>query len=127
MACLSFRLTKSQRLLTAGDYRNVFAHAEFRVSHPHCLILAQTRGIGHHCGRLGLIIAKRHVRLAVQRNRIKRVIRESFRQRQSSVAIDVIVLARKGLDQLDNQHLHTLLTQLWQKLQRKIAANRRPV
>ena len=40
--------------------------------------------------RLGLIVAKKVLRRAVDRNRAKRVIRESFR-RQSLPALDVVV------------------------------------
>jgi len=47
--------------------------------------------------RLGLVIAKRFLPLAVQRNRVKRLVREGFRCSRSELpAIDIIVrLARK--------------------------------
>jgi len=47
--------------------------------------------------RLGLVIAKRFLPLAVQRNRVKRLIREGFRSASSELpAVDIIVrLARK--------------------------------
>lgn len=41
--------------------------------------------------RLGLIVAKRVLRRAVDRNRAKRVIRESFRQRVDLPPMDVVV------------------------------------
>jgi len=46
---------------------------------------------------LGLVIAKRFLPLAVQRNRVKRLVREGFRRSRSELpAIDIIVrLARK--------------------------------
>jgi ribonuclease P protein component len=42
--------------------------------------------------RLGLIIGKRQARRAIERNRIKRALRESFRhQRQALIGVDVVV------------------------------------
>lgn len=71
--------------------------------------------------RLGLVIAKKNIKLAVGRNRVKRLIRESFRSRQHQLpAIDAIVLARKGLDQLNNGDIDKILDKLWQKLQTKV-------
>ena len=107
--------TKRQRLLTPSDFKQVFDQTALRASHRHCLILARHNLLSQ--GRLGLIIAKKHIPLAVERNRIKRLIRESFRHQQQRLAgIDAIVLARKGLDQQDNAAIHRLLLQLWQKL-----------
>ena len=113
-----YSFTKSQRLLNAKDFENVFGNTEYRSSHRYGLILATPNA--YQQGRLGLVIAKKHIRLAVERNRIKRLIRESFRQQQHQLTgIDAIVLARKGLDQLDNRSIHTLLNQLWQKIQKQ--------
>jgi ribonuclease P protein component len=64
-----------------------------------------------------LVIAKKNVRLAVQRNRVKRVAREFFRALpQSETTLDVVLLARRGIGQLDNAELSTILQQQWQKL-----------
>ena len=108
---------KARRLLNAKDYSRVFDGAEARASHKHLLLLARTNNEPGH--RLGLVIAKKNVRLAVQRNRIKRVAREVFRNLPSSEPqLDVILLARRGLDQLDNTQLSSILRQQWQKLVR---------
>lgn len=106
---------KGKRLLTQSDYSRVFELAEARASHRHLLLLARgNEGVNH---RLGLVIAKKHVRLAVTRNRIKRVAREFFRQLpDSSPKLDVILLARKGIGQLDNAELSSILQQQWQRL-----------
>ena len=117
-----FSFTKATRLLTPHDYKQVFAAAPFRVSSKELLILARSNQFGH--ARLGIVVAKKNVKLATARNRIKRVTRETFRHRQHQLVgptggIDAIVLARAGLGLLDNVALHTLLNQLWQQLQRK--------
>jgi ribonuclease P protein component len=59
--------------------------------------------------------------LAVQRNRIKRVAREVFRKLPTSEpSMDVVLLARRGMGQLDNAELSSILQQQWQKLVRHI-------
>ena len=70
--------------------------------------------------RLGLIVAKKHVRLAVHRNRIKRLIRESFRHRLRNIhGIDAIVLARKGLGELNSSAIARIVNEQWLCIQRK--------
>jgi ribonuclease P protein component len=55
-------------------------------------LVLQLRANGLSYGRLGLIVPKRHVPLAVDRNRIKRLVREWFRHRQHGLAgRDVLV------------------------------------
>jgi ribonuclease P protein component len=108
---------KARRLLNATDYSRVFDGAEARASHKHLLLLARSNEEPGH--RLGLVIAKKNVRLAVQRNRIKRIAREVFRNLpDTEPALDVILLARRGMDQLDNTELSSILRQQWQKLTR---------
>ncbi|MEM9254465.1 MAG: ribonuclease P protein component [Pseudomonadota bacterium] len=107
---------KGKRLLKASDYQRVFAAPDRRASHRCVLLLARPNQQPYH--RLGLVIAKRHVKHAVQRNRVKRQAREFFRRLPSApVCLDVVLLARSGLDQLDNQELSSILRQQWQKLQ----------
>jgi ribonuclease P protein component len=106
------------RLLTASDYKAVFGKAEFKVSCPQLLILAIKSG--YEDPRLGLVIAKKHIRLAVERNRLKRLIRESFRKHQQLlIEMDIVILARSGSDKLDNKDFVTLVEKLWQDLIRR--------
>ena len=52
--------------------------------------------------RLGIAAPKRYIKTAVQRNRIKRVIRESFRVNQGRLSnTDVVILVRCPID---NEH-----------------------
>ena len=115
MADFSFQ--RKDRLLKARDYSRVFNATDARASHRFILILASRNQLPHH--RLGLVIAKKNVKLAVQRNRIKRVTREFFRHcAPRDENLDLVVLARKGVDQLDNETLSTILRQQWKKLTR---------
>lgn len=67
--------------------------------------------------RLGLVVAKKHVRKAVQRNRIKRVIRDNFRRHRHSIMnIDIIVLARKEVLDVAPSLLQKSLEKHWLRL-----------
>jgi ribonuclease P protein component len=125
---IRFGFSKALRLLTPADYKQVFDDAKLRVSSKEVLILARLNQLDHP--RLGLVVAKKHVRRATQRNRIKRVVRESFRHQQATLTgaagIDTILLARGGLDKLDNRALNDLLDQLWRQLQRKALKQTKP-
>lgn len=110
---------RSKRLLTKAAYKAVFDDSSYRVSHRNLLMLARPSGLKE--ARLGLIVAKKNVRLAVKRNRIKRVVRDSFRLNQQTLeTLDIIFLARRGLDQLEPAEQHKLLLQSWRKLSRQM-------
>lgn len=116
-----FGFSRDLRLLKASEFKRVFDKAEIKVSDKNILILARRSELP--APRLGLIIAKKNVRTAVSRNRIKRVIRETFRQSQNSLqGLDYVVLARKGLGELDNRQLHSLLNKQWLRAQKKSGA-----
>ncbi|MGL6160749.1 ribonuclease P protein component [Microbulbifer sp.] len=110
-----FGFAKPLRLLDAAQYRAVFSDTRVRAAHPKLLILARPNDLGHP--RLGLVIAKKHVRNASDRNRIKRIVRETFRLRQHQLPpLDTVVLARTGAGELDRAELAALLDKLWRKL-----------
>ena len=110
---------KAKRLLNAEDYSTVFDEPDAKAFHKNLLLLAKVnKGPGH---RLGLVIAKKNVRQAVQRNRIKRIAREFVRKGPGGLPLDVVVLARRGLDQLDNAELASLFRRQWDKLARHIS------
>ena len=115
---------KSHRLLKPADYGKVFDDVQLKVPHRNFLILATPNSLGH--ARIGLIFAKKNLKLAVQRNRVKRRIRETFRLKQQLPALDIIVLGRQGLAQLDNNQVNLALLDLWQRLERKYSKLQSP-
>jgi ribonuclease P protein component len=119
----SLRFTKSLRLLCASDFKPVFDNAPFRASHQYFLILARLND--QTIPRLGLVMAKKHMRLAVERNRMKRLIRESFRLHQEELSgLDIVVLSRKGMDNLSNNDFSQQLNQQWQRIFKKLRHHR---
>lgn len=106
------------RLLTAGDYRRVFDTAAFKVHGKGLMALASPNARGYP--RLGLIFSKRNVRRAVDRNRLKRIVRESIRLQQHRLpSVDIVVLARRGVHELDNATVHRQLNGMWRRLERE--------
>jgi len=83
----------------------------------------RTNELGH--ARLGLAIAVKVAGNAVQRNRIRRVIRESFRLEQHTLpAVDVVVGARPQVRDAANAALRAALAGLWMKVTTACAASR---
>ena len=67
--------------------------------------------------RLGLSIAARTVGNAVHRNRIRRVIRETFRLHQNELpALDIVIGARSQARDAEATRLAASLTKLWKKI-----------
>lgn len=113
------------RLLNAGDYRYVFEQADFKVHGKGMMALARWNTLGH--SRLGLVVSKKNVKLAVDRNRFKRLVRESVRLRQDQLpAVDIVVLARRGVQDMDNDVLYRQLHGMWKRLRRDTQAASTP-
>ena len=70
--------------------------------------------------RLGVVVAKKNIRRAVRRNRIKRLVREQFRHHPFDEALDLVVLARSGVDEMDNPSVWQELDRLWRALVQKV-------
>lgn len=88
-----------------------------RASRPEMTILARANQLDFP--RLGLTVAKKYVKRAHERNRIKRLCREYFRLHQQDLpAMDFVVVAKKGIGELNNQTLTEILDKLWQRHRR---------
>ena len=113
-----FEYPRQLRLLTAGDFQFVFDKALIKVPDQKILILARPNELGHP--RLGFVISKKNVRRAVKRNRVRRIIRESFRLNQHNLpAVDMILLARPGLGDMESADLTPLLKKCWSRLNKR--------
>lgn len=102
------------RLLNAADYERIFERAH-KSSGKSLTVLA--RGGGQQAARLGLAIPAKQIRRAVDRNRVKRLIRESFRRHQAVLqGLDVVVIARSGLAGKDSQQVFACLEKHWRRI-----------
>ncbi len=98
-------------------FDRVFASAEIKLRRHPFLLLAIRRSTGP--ARLGLVVGKRHARQAVDRNRIRRHARESFRQFPFDGAYDVVLLAQSGAGDCTDTKLTASLQDLWARLDRQ--------
>jgi len=117
---MSQGFARDLRLLNAQQFKSVFDAPDSRAGGRDILLLARKNGLKQP--RLGMVIGKKSVKLAVQRNRLKRLIRTAFRLNQQALAgLDIVLLARKGLAEQDNSEFTRQLESLWPRLLRKLA------
>ena len=115
----SEHFARHQRLLKPAEFKNVFAQS-VKSGDKDLTLLGRVNN--KPFARLGLAIPKRQLKKAVSRNRVKRLVRESFRKHQQIlVGIDIVVLARFSADQRSNQELFAALEKHWIKLRKKCA------
>jgi ribonuclease P protein component len=119
------KFTRQSRLLKPAEFKLVFQQAT-RSSDEYFRMLARPNKLQHH--RLGLAISKKTCTKAVGRNRIKRIVRESFRDWMAGPVfdstLDIVVMSTAATADHSNQGLNEALTAHWQRLTRK-AGNRR--
>ena len=133
---LSFK--KKHRLLASKNYKTVFNGVEFKQESSYFTLLSRENHLGR--SRLGMVVSKKHIPLAVNRNKIKRAIRESFRNHRSSafksshevnthdclieqeklkMFFDTIVLVKSKACSLSKIEIKKELEKQWLKLSKK--------
>ena len=114
------RFSRDDRLTKPSEFERVFKNP-VKDSSRYFTVLACANGSDH--ARLGLAIAKKNIHHAVQRNRLKRLIRESFRQVSVNLGhTDFVVMARRGAEQASRATLRDTLQQHWDQLAKKCAS-----
>ncbi len=97
--------------MAAADYDRVFRRAARSKDRYFTILFRRT---SRPSARLGLAIAKKHCKLATGRNRIKRLVRESFRQSQSELGgLDIVVMNTRETHTADNATLRSSLERHW--------------
>ena len=105
------RFTKNNRLLDAAAFGRVFDKA---TRSRDGLFTVLCRRNNQSIARLGLAISKKHCRQATARNRIKRIIRESFRQQQELLSgLDVVVINQPGASGATRRQIFDSLETHW--------------
>lgn len=108
------------RLTKPAEYQKVFANP-VKSSDRYFTLLAIRNEFNHP--RLGLAIAKKNIKKAVNRNVIKRTVRENFRiQQQSLGGMDVVVLARREAVDAPLELLRKSLDKHWLRLVSRCAS-----
>jgi ribonuclease P protein component len=115
LAGAAARYPRGQRLLTAAQYQRVFKRCEHKANDRFISVLAVTNELD--CARLGLAISIKAAGNAVKRNRIKRLVRESFRHHQTLLAgLDLVVVVRPGISDRSNQQILSTLNTHWRTI-----------
>jgi ribonuclease P protein component len=91
-----------------------------RASDPLFMIVARRNDLGH--ARLGLAVGVRAAGNAVNRNRIKRVVREAFRRHWRELpALDLVVNARPAAGKAMGAEITASICALWTKISDRCA------
>lgn len=107
-------LPRDARVRRAGDFA-ALRQASGRLGGRCFSVRWRPNGLDH--ARLGLAVSKRVSKRAVDRNRIKRLVRESFRRaRHGLPPIDLVVMAREAAAAAPGNDLLAELDALWRRL-----------
>ena len=112
------RFPKSHRLTKTDEFSSVFSFRKGLRSTTF-LLHYRPRGIEQASGaRLGLVVAKRYLRRSVDRNLIRRVVREVFRKQHSDLPTNdfIVRLAVKPALPLDRGALAGEIRRLLEKI-----------
>lgn len=113
------RFPRRARLLNKREFSYVFEQPE-KSGDANFTVLARRNGLDSP--RLGMAISRKVAKLSVQRNRLKRLIRESFRHQQHWLGgIDFVVMGRMGVVERDNPQLLAALERHWKRLNHRCA------
>lgn len=109
------RFPKDNRLPDAASFDRVFANANRSGDR---LFTVLCRKNTSETARLGLAISKKNCRKASNRNRIRRVVRESFRRHKAALGgLDVVVMSKPPAAVATNPELFASLETHWTRLE----------
>lgn len=111
-------LTRRFRLSDREAIAAVFNKPQYKVQNKSGLFLVKRNNLGY--SRIVIIVSKKNIRRAVDRNRLKRVLRAHFQADLallSQLSLDLVFVARRAaLDTLWNTSNHNDAHRLWIKL-----------
>lgn len=107
------RFPSQHRLRSKVEFDRVFERNS-RSSDAYFSVLARPNETGH--ARLGLAVSKKAAHDAVDRNRIKRLVREHFRTCTDLPALDFVVSARAPCVTASAATLRASITHHWHKV-----------
>lgn len=113
----SYTYPRALRLLTPADFQVVFNANPKKFSCRYYTILACPNK--RPKPRLGFTVSKKKAKLAVDRNSIKRVVRNEFRLQQHNLpCFDLVFIPKVGITKASKQELRDELNYTWTKLKK---------
>ena len=113
MSSFEGRFRSCNRLKSPEEFKRLFSHGS-RSSDKSFLLLVSNNDT--NIARLGLAVPKKHINKSVDRNRLKRIIRESFRQRKKQLEGKDVVVVVKGRIDIRQTNVTLLLNKHWDKI-----------
>ena len=104
---------RTRRLIKKAEFNHVFENAK-KIVFGNITILYRPNSVSF--ARLGFAISKKFVSTAVLRNKIRRILKESFRLQTTLPAYDIVVLMNKNCDKQKIEQIQQTIERLWQKL-----------
>ena len=105
---------RTHRLVSKHDFQSVFAKPA-KTTRNYLIALYKPNQQSY--ARLGVIIGKRHYKRAVDRNQLRRIIRESFRHQHEAIkGLDIIVMLRSRTDIKNKKAIRDNIDTLWPSL-----------
>jgi ribonuclease P protein component len=115
-AAQPLKFPRERRLRTPADFKRVYSQGR-RISNE--FFTANSQPNQMPLPRLGMSVAVRTMGGAVERNRLRRMIRESFRLHQALLLpLDIVVGVRSAARSAPSAQLRASLEQLWSRLGR---------
>lgn len=113
------RLRRGSRLCHKADFSRVFRRSQRSADALFIVLARPNRAAG---ARLGMAISLKATGRAVSRNRIKRLVRESFRQHRADLlSLDIVVMARPGVARESSARIAASLATHWNRIARQCA------
>ena len=110
---------KQKRLLKPAEYQHVYKNGKWVSNRELSANFKEQRLT--FC-RLGITVSRKVSKRAVDRNRIKRQIREWFRSKDlKNHSIDIILTAKPSLNNKANHQIQESINDIWRKVQRKLS------
>jgi len=111
---MTFSFTQQQRLRSKKHFQEVFSHRK-RWYGDFFILYHKPNQLDH--GRVGIVASKRNTKLSVQRNRLKRILRESFRHHQDSLrGLDLVFVVNREAKLATQDQLNLCINDLYHRL-----------
>ncbi|WWP01345.1 MAG: ribonuclease P protein component [Candidatus Dasytiphilus stammeri] len=108
---MNFSFSNNLRLLTHKHFYGVI-NKQHKICIFSMILYYYNNSLWHP--RIGIAISKKNVKLAHERNRIKRLIRESFRYHKNDLcAMDLVLMVTNEINCMDNSAIMRGLGILW--------------
>jgi ribonuclease P protein component len=112
-----FRFAKQAKIVKTDDFSSVF-NLRNRIANKH--LVMRYRVNDNNIARLGLIVSKKTAKLAVQRNYMRRIMRELFRLNQHNLpAMDLVIQIQKFFGRTEFLEIKKEFEYLMQKIRLK--------